>query len=79
MFFSRRFIQNHIFARPEVTNCYLHFVLANVRATAATRFDMEWVIKSPSQGAAAEMLSKTHDTTYSSRTPRGYCRQDLCL
>jgi len=34
-------------------------------------FGMGWVIKRPSQGAAAEMLPKTHDVTYSSWTPRG--------
>jgi len=29
-------------------------------------FGMGWVIKCPSQGAAAEILPKTHDPTYSS-------------
>ena len=43
----------------------------NLRATAATRtgcvrLGMGWVIKCPSQGAAAEMLPKTYDPTYSS-------------
>ena len=43
-------------------------------------FGMGWVIKRPSQGAAAEMLPKTYDPAYSSGTLRGllYCRQDLC-
>jgi len=35
-------------------------------------FDMGWVIKGPSQGAAAEMLPKTHHPTYSSWTPRDW-------
>jgi len=34
-------------------------------------FGMGWVIKRPSQGAAAEMLPKTYDPTYSSWTLRG--------
>jgi len=29
-------------------------------------FSMGWITKRPSQGAAAEMLPKTHDPTYSS-------------
>ena len=37
-------------------------------------FDMRLVIKRPSQGAAAEMLPKNHNPTYSSWTP--YRRQD---
>jgi len=41
----------------------------NLRAIAANVLDvfgMGWVIKRPSQGAAAEMLPKTYDPTYSS-------------
>jgi len=39
--------------------------------TALDVFGMGWVIKRPSQGAAAEMLPKTHDPTCSSWTLRG--------
>ena len=44
-------------------------------------FSMGWIIKRPSQGAAAEMLPKmTHDPTYCTPAEhrRAHCKQDLC-